>query len=49
MLLHMYRVGLVLRPFGLKTSFDFAHFSLESGKVYKGFTVYECVRRFNSK
>ena len=25
--------------FGLKTGIDFAHFGLESGMVYEGFTV----------
>ena len=43
------RVGVLCR-FGLKTGIDFAHFGLESGMVYEGFTVvYECVRRFNSR
>ena len=43
------RVGF-LRRFDLKTGIDFAHFVLESGRVYEGTTVvYQCVRRFNSK
>ena len=32
------RVGF-LRPFGLKTGIDFAHFGLESTMVYKGTMV----------
>ena len=28
-----------LRPFGLKTGIDFAHFGLESGMVFKGTAV----------
>ena len=44
-----YWVGL-LRPFGLKTGIDFAHFGLESGMVFEGTTVlYERIYRFNSK
>ena len=38
-----------LGHFGLKTGIDFAHFGLESGTVYEGFTVYERVCHFNSK
>ena len=37
-----HRVGFlpgVLRPFGLKTGTDFAHFGLESGMVFKGTAV----------
>ena len=37
-----HRVGFlpgVLRPFGLKTGVDFAHFGLESGMVFKGTAV----------
>ena len=43
------RVGF-LRPFGLKTGIDFAHFGLESGMVFEETTwVYERIYRFNSK
>ena len=36
------------RCFGLKKGSDFAHFSLESGMLYKGTSVvYECVCCFN--
>ena len=41
--------GQVWRRFGLKKGIDFAHFGLESGTVYEGFTVYERVCHFNSK
>ena len=37
-----HRVGFlpgVLRPFGLKTGIDFAHFGLEPGMVFKGTAV----------
>ena len=36
-------VGL-LRPFGLKTDLDFAHFGLKSGMVFEGTT--ECMNVF---
>ena len=43
------RVGF-LGLFGLKTGTDFAHFGLESGKVFEGTTrMYECIYRFNFK
>ena len=39
-----------LRRFGLKTGIRFAHFGLESVKVFGGITgVYEGIYRFNSK
>ena len=38
-----YWVGL-LRPFGLKTDLDFAHFGLKSGMVFEGTT--ECMNVF---
>ena len=44
-----HRVG-ILRRFGLETGIHFAHFDLESGMVFEGFTgVYERIYRFNSK
>ena len=44
-----HRVGF-LRRFGLETGLHFAHFDLESGMVFEGFTgVYERIYRFNSK
>ena len=44
-----HRVGF-LRRFGLETGIHFAHFDLESGMVFEGFTgVYERIYRFNSK
>ena len=44
-----HRVGF-LRRFGLKTGINFAHFGLESVKVFGGITeVYEGIYRFNSK
>ena len=44
-----HRVGF-LRRFGLKTGIHSAHFSLESGMVFKGTTgVYERIYCFNSK
>ena len=43
-----YRVGFLpggfLRRFGLKTGIDFAHFGLESGRVFQGTT--ECMNVF---
>ena len=39
-----------LRRFGLETGIQFAHFDLESGVVFEGFTGgYERIYRFNSK
>ena len=41
-----HRVGF-LRRFGLKTGINFAHFGLESGKVFEETTgVYERIHRF---
>ena len=43
------RVGFLPR-LSLKTGIDFAHFGLESGKVFERSTgVYERICRFNSK
>ena len=40
--------GRVLGLFGLKIGIHFAHFGLESGLVFEGFTgVYERIYRFN--
>ena len=39
-----------ISDFGLKTSFHFPHFGLESGMVFEGTTgVYERIYRFYSK
>ena len=43
------RVGF-LRRFGLKTGIGFAHFGLESGRLFEGPTgVNDCACHFNSK
>ena len=40
----------VLGPFCLKTGIHFAHFGLESGKVFQETTgAYKRIHRFNSK
>ena len=45
----LHGVGVLCR-FGLKTRIHFAHFGLESGKVFEGtMGVYERIYRFNSK